>query len=89
MPDALPLRPSVSVQFSATESILAVTKREAGRMIGVSERTIERMIHDGQLAHVKLNRRVIVPVAALQQFLAQRTVMNAPAPLPIEKAVAS
>lgn len=48
-----------------------VTATEAGRLLGVSERTIRRLIEDGRLPTVPhVGDRVLVPVAAIDAFVA-------------------
>lgn len=50
---------------------ICITKRQAGESIGVSERTIERLISAGKIAFVKLDRRVLIPVSELNRFVAE------------------
>lgn len=53
---------------SGTE-VLAVSLQGAAEAIGVSERTIRNLIDDGRLRSIKVNRRRLVPVDALREFL--------------------
>lgn len=49
--------------------IIAVSVTEAARQIGVSRATAYRMVADGQLRSVKARTRVVIPVAAVAEFL--------------------
>lgn len=42
----------------------------AAESLAVSERTVRRLIHDGQLRSVKVGGRRLIPVAALDEFVA-------------------
>ena len=44
---------------------LTMTKQEAADRLGVSERTVHRLISDGRLNVLRVGRRVLVPVQAL------------------------
>ena len=49
---------------------LAVDMREAGRLLGVSSRTIRRRVEDGSLRAVRIGRRVVIPLDCVRQLLA-------------------
>ncbi len=49
--------------------VLAISKLEAARMLGVSLRTVDRLIALKQLAVRRLGRRVLVPRNSLQFLL--------------------
>jgi len=49
--------------------VLAISKLEAARMLGVSLRTLDRLIALKQLAVRRLGRRVLVPRNSLQFLL--------------------
>ena len=49
--------------------ILAFSKLEAARMLGVSLRTVDRLIAMKQLPVRRLGRRVLVPRSGLQTLL--------------------
>lgn len=48
---------------------LAVGTRQAGELLGISERTVRRLIHNKRIHAVRAGRRVTVPIRSLQQFL--------------------
>ena len=49
--------------------VLALSKLEAARMLGVSLRTVDRLIALKQLPVRRLGRRVLIPRNSLQSFL--------------------
>ena len=49
--------------------VLALSKLEAARMLGVSLRTVDRLIAMKQLPVRRLGRRVLIPRNSLQSFL--------------------
>ena len=57
------------------QEALAVDTKRAGELIGLSGRTVQRLIRSGRIRAVHTNHRVIVPLTALEEFL------QAPAPL--------
>lgn len=49
---------------------LAVTKQEAAEMLGVSPRTVQRMVATKQLPRLQLEaRRVLIPVQAIKDLV--------------------
>jgi excisionase family DNA binding protein len=58
----------VATPEAASEPI-AVNKQEAAQMLGVSLRTIERLIALKELHVRRLGRRVLVPRTSLENFL--------------------
>lgn len=54
-----------------SESVLAVAIPEAARRIGVSPRTVATLVARGELQSRKVGRRRIIPIAALEKFLAR------------------
>lgn len=48
---------------------LAVSKKEAEAMIGVRKDKMAELLHSGQIRSVRVGRRIIIPVAALEEFL--------------------
>jgi len=53
----------------ATSEPIAVNKLEAAQMLGVSLRTIERLIALKELQVRRLGRRVLIPRTSLDNFL--------------------
>jgi excisionase family DNA binding protein len=52
-----------------TRSPIAMTKQEAAQMLGVSLRTIDRLIALKELQVRRLGRRVLIPRAALESLM--------------------
>ncbi|MGA8408961.1 MAG: helix-turn-helix domain-containing protein [Candidatus Acidiferrales bacterium] len=48
---------------------IALSKQEAARMLGISLRTIDRLIALKELPVRRLGRRVLIPRASLESFL--------------------
>jgi excisionase family DNA binding protein len=62
----------MSTQITAPKSMgeaMALTKRDAAQMLGVSLRTIERLIALKELPVRRLGRRVLIPRTSLENFL--------------------
>jgi len=62
----------MSIQIAspnAESQSFAVTKREAAQLLGVSLRTIDRLISLKELPVRRLGRRVLVPRTSLQTLL--------------------
>jgi len=51
---------------------LALTIREAGEAVSLSPRTVEELIRVGELRVKRVGRRVLVPVASLERWLAEQ-----------------
>lgn len=43
---------------------------EAAQTLGVSAGLVRKMISKGELGHIRAGRRVLVPIAALEAFVA-------------------
>ena len=50
---------------------LAVSVEEAGRLLGVSRDLVYDMVARRELVAVRLGRRIVIPVRALQEMLGQ------------------
>ena len=50
---------------------LVWTVKEAGRMLGISRAHAYELIARGELPHLRLGRRLVVPKYALQELLAR------------------
>ncbi len=48
---------------------LAVGTRQAGELLSLSERTVQRLIRSGRIRAVRAKRRITIPVRALEEFL--------------------
>jgi excisionase family DNA binding protein len=49
-------------------TIKNVSKREAAQMLGVSVRTIENLIYDREIDHVRIGARVLIPYPAIERY---------------------
>lgn len=49
---------------------------EAAKMLGVSRGTAYECVKTGELPHIKLGRRIVVPMAAFERFLNQAAVKD-------------
>ena len=49
--------------------LIAVDIREAGRRLSLSPRTVAKLVSRRQLPSLKVGRRRIIPVAALEAFI--------------------
>lgn len=56
---------------------LAISVPEAALALSVSERCVWRLIHDGELPVVRIGRRTLIHVTALEAFLAERSAPQA------------
>lgn len=63
------LPPKKAVQESQVE-VLAVSSRDAAKMLGVSERTVFNLAKDGKIICKKVGWRSLYPVASIKAFLA-------------------
>ncbi len=50
-------------------NVLAVSLKEAARMLGVCERTVWSLVSAKELPSRKIGRRRVIPVAALDSFI--------------------
>ena len=46
------------------------TVREVAEMLGVGKRLIEKMIWSGELEHLRLGRRILIPAEAVEALVA-------------------
>jgi excisionase family DNA binding protein len=53
------------------EAVLACNVAEAARLLGVSPRTIATLVARKELPSRKIGRRRVIPIAALEIFLAR------------------
>ncbi len=61
---------------------ILVTMKEAGRMLGLSERTIYTLVKAGEIPVVKLERAVRVRVCDLEGWAASKAGPFVPGPVP-------
>ncbi len=60
-----PTRPSDSHRIT-------LRPREAARALGIGERTLRDLLRSGAIAHIRLERAVLIPLADLEAFVADR-----------------
>lgn len=61
------------VEMHTSDDVLAVSLKEAARRLGVSPRTCWTLANAGELPTFRIGARILVPVEALDQFVATRT----------------
>lgn len=59
---------------------LAVGIDEAGAMIGVRRTSIYNLVRSGALPSLKIGSRHLIPVAAIEKFVQERTCIEAGSP---------
>ncbi len=52
---------------------LSLRQEAAARLLGISARTLFTLTKSGEVPHVRLNGVVLYPLAALREWLANRT----------------
>lgn len=60
---------TVSSLFSGK---LAMSATELALVLGVSPRTVERMLKRGEIQYKKIGRRVVIPIDAVETWLNQK-----------------
>jgi excisionase family DNA binding protein len=63
------IEPSITVTERATVPRIALRIAEAARALGISKPTVEAEIRAGRLRVRRVGRRVLVPVAAIEEWL--------------------
>lgn len=66
------------------QEALAVNMKQAGELLSLSERTVQRLIYSGRIRAVRAKRRITIPVRALEEFL-QAPAHPSPTKLKTEK----
>jgi excisionase family DNA binding protein len=65
-------RPKVRIAPATEPTKLTLTPREAAELLGISEKTLARLVDDGKLVPLNTGtRRVLFSRAAIEQFAAQ------------------
>lgn len=67
MNDERPLQ--TSPDHSSNVKKLGYSVKEAVYASGLGRNSILKAVHSNQLKHLRFNRRIIIPVQALEQFL--------------------
>lgn len=50
-----------------------LSRHDAAKLLGVTDRHVDRLIRREGLPHVRLGRRVLIPRAELERWVASRT----------------
>ena len=50
-----------------------LSRHEAAKLLGITDRHVDRLIRCAGLPHVRLGRRVLIPRAELERWVASRT----------------
>ena len=51
---------------------LALRPKEAARALGIGERLLWSLTHEGVIPHLRLGQAIVYPVAELERWLAER-----------------
>jgi excisionase family DNA binding protein len=54
---------------------MLLTPKQAAEIMGPTEDQIRGLIRSGKIAHVPVGRRVMIPLAAIERFIAENTVL--------------
>lgn len=65
-------QPPTPINNPSSEFRLTLRKREAAIALGVSERTLHKLVMTGQIGSFKLDRAVLIPVSELEAFIARK-----------------
>jgi excisionase family DNA binding protein len=55
---------------------LLYTKKEAARTLNVSERTVDRLIKNGEIPRISSIGKVLIPFKALEEFISNNSFYN-------------
>jgi excisionase family DNA binding protein len=59
------------------EQSLTLSVRDAAVLSGIGRDALYRLVQDGQIPHLKIGRRVLIPRAALEKWLNEEAARNA------------
>lgn len=68
-PDGTALMPPWLLQIIRDEGRLTLTDYETGRLLGISRGSVRQAIVEGDLCHLRLGRRLLVPLIPLLQMM--------------------
>jgi excisionase family DNA binding protein len=71
-PDSPPISQLNSPSTESSPERLTLRKNEAAAALGVSQRTLHKLLKSGQIGSFKLDRAVLIPVAEIKAFIAQQ-----------------
>jgi len=57
---------------------MLATPKQAADVMGPTEAQVRRLIRDGRIAHVMVGKRPMIPRTAIEDFIAQNTMLPAP-----------
>ncbi len=55
--------------MATEEDVLTLSIREAGRLLGISRGLMYEGVHTGQIPHIHIGRRILIPKQALIKLL--------------------
>jgi excisionase family DNA binding protein len=55
---------------------LTLTAREASQLLGLSRTSVYQGISTGEIPHVKVGKRILIPKVALEKLLSEASVKN-------------
>lgn len=73
MNQRLPHQPSAASNDHPPAACLAVNRREAARLLGVSERLLWTWTNLNRIPHTRMGNRVLYPVELLREWLNSRS----------------
>lgn len=71
-PDTPPISQLNSPSPDSSPKRLTLRKKEAAAALGVSQRTLHKLLKSGKIGSFKLDRAVLIPVSGLEAFIAQQ-----------------
>jgi len=66
------VREAVLDALNAHEAPRCLSVDEAAEQLGVSRRTLASLVHGGEIRSIKVKRRRLIPVEALEQYVEQK-----------------
>lgn len=70
--DQLTLRRTKMKDYTSLIDIRCVTVLIAADLLGISRGLCYRLVHEGQIPSIRLGRRILIPVAALNEMLVRK-----------------
>lgn len=70
----------MNTQLPQEHDRLAVSRREAALMLGISERLLWTWTNAGAIPHIRIGSRVLYPVEQLRRWICQQADRSGPVP---------
>ena len=67
---------SIMTEEVLCNETLLYSKKQAARILNVSEKTVDRLIKKGRLSRISGYRKVLIPFKALEMFVSNNTFYN-------------